>query len=467
MKKIYQETIEITGNFETPITLFLKLRGKGETFLLESGENSESIGRFSFIVRNPLIRLIGKKGQTKIIKDGNEELTYDKMLDSMRNIMNDFELNDKKDYFDFGFIGYFGFDLIKEYERIPSENKDPIGMPEAHMIIPREVIVYDHLYRVIRIHVNGYEEEKSQLHLIARDIKDEIVMGKIYGQREIREGGIIESNISKADFERSVEKAKEYIDRGDIFQVVLSQRFSADYKGDAFNVYQKLRNINPSPYMYYLEYNNYSICGSSPESLVKVKNSVISTNPIAGTRKRGRDCEEDQKNRDELMNDEKELAEHLMLLDLGRNDIGKVAEFGTVKIPTCMEVKKFSHVMHICSTVEGHMRKDKDMYDGLVGCFPAGTVSGAPKIRAMEIIDELEGEKRGVYAGAVGYFSIHGYMDTCIAIRTMIFKDKKVYFQSGAGIVKDSIPESEYFETINKAMALTCSLGGNYDFDNR
>ena len=345
--------------------------------------------------------------------DGNEEITSDKTIEAMRKIMGEFQLKEKKEHFDFGFLGYFGFDLIKEYERIPSNNDDEIGMPESDLIIPKEVIVYDHLYRVIKIVVNGYETEKDELHLIAKEIEDEIITGKVYSNGKTSEGGIIKSNISKLQFENSVEKAKKYIENGDIFQVVLSQRFSADYSGDGFLSYQKLRNINPSPYMYYLEYDKYSICGSSPESLVKIKNSVIATNPIAGTRKRGKDKLEDQKNKEEMMNDEKELAEHLMLLDLGRNDIGKVAKFGTVKIPTYMNVKIFSHVMHISSTVSGEMREDKDMYDGFIGCFPAGTVSGAPKIRAMEIIDQLEGKKRGVYAGAIRIFFIQwrdGYM---------------------------------------------------------
>ena len=271
---------------------------------------------------------------------------------------------------------------------------------------------------------------------------------------EVLKDKAFKSNFTEEEFCAMVEKAKEYIRNGDIFQVVLSQRLTIKTESDSFDIYRRLRSKNPSPYLFYIDYTDFQIVGSSPESLVSVFGDKVTTNPIAGTRPRGKDEEEDEKLKQELLQDEKEIAEHMMLVDLGRNDIGKVSEFGTVKLDKFKEVDLYSHVMHIVSEVSGKLKKEYDCFEALKSCLPAGTVSGAPKIRAMEIIDELENVRRGMYSGAVGYFSFSGNMDVCIAIRTIVFKNKTAYLQAGAGIVYDSVPEKEYQETLNKAMAL-------------
>jgi anthranilate synthase component 1 len=467
MKKIYQMTKEISGNYDTPITLFLKLRGTSETFLLESATQSTNSGRYSFIHRNPLLRVKQENGLLNLISSNSKKSFKDTTIEGLRKIINSYSIDKSKDFFDFGLVGYFAFDLIREYEDIKYNKQDELNMPDSDVILPGEIIVYDHLYRTIKIVVNCFEEDRHLLESKIINIETQLKMPISTDEAKPNKGGVINSNFTKDQFEEAVDKAKKHIIDGDIFQLVLSQRFSTKYSGDPFEVYKKLRNVNPSPYMYFLDYGTYHICGSSPEALVKVDNNIVSTNPIAGTVKRGKDEEEDLANAKELLSDEKEKAEHLMLLDLGRNDIGKVSNFGSVKVSKFMEVNKYSHVMHLVSDVEGTLKDDKDIFDAFISCHPAGTVSGAPKIRAIQIIDDLEDRKRGVYAGAVGYFSLGGKMDTCIAIRTLVFKDSSVHFQAGAGIVKDSIPENEFYETINKASALVTALGGQYDFNIR
>jgi len=329
-----------------------------------------------------------------------------------------------------------------------------------------EVLVYDHLKQkihiIVNLHVNGnieraYISAVDRIKTIHREILDtrwKTADNSVLSYNKKKNELAVTSNISKEDFCRNVLKAKQYIRDGDIFQVVLSQRLCVETNENPFNIYRALRVINPSPYMYYLKFGGYRIIGSSPEMLVRVENGIVETCPIAGTRKRGRTKEEDEALEKELLSDEKEIAEHVMLVDLGRNDIGRVSKFGTVAVKNLMHIERYSHVMHVVTNVQGEIREDKTPFDALMSILPAGTLSGAPKVRAMEIIDELETVKRGPYGGAIGYLSFNGNLDSCITIRTIILKDGKAYVQAGAGIVADSVPEREYEECYNKAMAL-------------
>ena len=358
-------------------------------------------------------------------------------------------------------IGYFGYDIIRFVEKIPNKTKDDLNIPDARLQRPRKIIIHDNLkkrlfyiscdYGIKKISKNSYEASKNNLkNLIDESNKKLILPKKVISQKNL----IIKSNISKNTFKKNVAIAKKYIEVGDIFQVVLSQRFEANLLKEPIEIYKKIRKTNPSPFLYFINYKDFQIVGSSPEILVRVKDSKITIRPIAGTRPRGKTKAEDAKLKKELLSDPKELAEHLMLLDLGRNDVGKFSEIGSVKVDSQFAVEKYSHVMHIVSNVTGKYKKNTSLIDVLLSGFPAGTVSGAPKIRAMEIIDELEKTRRKLYAGGIGYFSPNNNMDTCIALRTALIKNKKVYVQAGAGIVADSNPEKEYQETVNKAKAL-------------
>ncbi len=351
--------------------------------------------------------------------------------------------------------------MIKQYEKIPSANIDSIGTPDLHLMFVKETVAYDHFNHSISIIVleedteKGEELAQERLMDIKRLLKRDITFEE---DDELKEKLNFQSNVSKKTFEEAVEKAKNYIYEGDIFQVVLSQRWSARCKTSPFTLYRRLRRLNPSPYMYYFKFDDYFIVGSSPEMLVELMDKKISNCPIAGTRRRGKTEEEDHALAKDLLNDEKEIAEHIMLVDLGRNDMGRVSTIGSVKVTKYMEVQNYSHVMHIVSLVEGEKREDQDMFQVLMSFLPAGTLSGAPKIRAMEIIEELEISKRGIYGGAIGYFGFNQTMDMCIAIRTMVIKDHVVHIQAGAGIVADSIPEMEYEETRHKAQALISAI---------
>lgn len=368
--------------------------------------------------------------------------------------------------FNGGAVGYFGYDLIRHYENLPNVPEDDMGLPECHFMFTDEVLVYDHLKQkihiIVNLHVNGnieraYISAVDRIKTIHREILDtrwKTADNSVLSYNKKKNELAVTSNISKEDFCRNVLKAKQYIRDGDIFQVVLSQRLCVETNENPFNIYRALRVINPSPYMYYLKFGGYRIIGSSPEMLVRVENGIVETCPIAGTRKRGRTKEEDEALEKELLSDEKEIAEHVMLVDLGRNDIGRVSKFGTVAVKNLMHIERYSHVMHVVTNVQGEIREDKTPFDALMSILPAGTLSGAPKVRAMEIIDELETVKRGPYGGAIGYLSFNGNLDSCITIRTIILKDGKAYVQAGAGIVADSVPEREYEECYNKAMAL-------------
>ncbi|MGD9677371.1 MAG: anthranilate synthase component I [Vulcanibacillus sp.] len=462
-------TLEIEGDIDTPISLFKKLAQDKYSFLLESVEGGNKWGRYSFIGRNPLMTIKSFGDSVIINKDNIVTEKQGNPLIIIKNILEEFRTPKMDNLPDLigGAVGYVGYDMVRKFENLPNINDDDTQFPDMHLILTDEIVVYDHVKQKILIIKNVlikngnteelYNDGLSRLN----EIKNEILENKLNTDQSLKSAlGKINysSNVSKEEFVQKVLKAKEYIRNGDIFQVVLSQRIQADTGIHPFTAYRALRSINPSPYMYYIDYGDYQIVGSSPELLVKVKDGIVETCPIAGTRPRGRDKEEDENYAQELLNNEKEKAEHLMLVDLARNDIGKIAKFGTVEVNQFMEVQKFSHVMHLVSNVIGQVREGNGMFESFISCLPAGTLSGAPKVRAMEIIDELENRKRGIYGGAVGYFGFNGNMDTCITIRTIVFKDNTAYIQAGAGIVADSDPESEYEETLRKAMALMETL---------
>ncbi|WP_274651640.1 anthranilate synthase component I [Paenibacillus humicola] len=460
----------VMADTETPIRLFQHFYREQRAFLLESVEGGVKWARYSFIGTDPFMLVRGKKGRMVIEQNGDSTvLESGEPLELLKARLRSFRSPSLPELppFTGGAIGYFGYDLLQYYEKLPAHRIDDLGMDDLQFMFCDQIIVFDHFKQHIQVIGNVHVPEGAT----DREIEDVYnrTVGKIEATtRRLQqplplslmntqsipadpELGDVSSNLTKEQFIGNVEKAKEYIRSGDIFQVVLSQRFSIETDVDPLHVYRVLRTMNPSPYMYYLKMDEEVIVGASPEALVKVDGERVETRPIAGTRPRGKTPEEDAALEKELLADEKERAEHLMLVDLGRNDIGRVAEFGSVKCDSYMDIERYSHVMHIVSNVSGKLRKDKDFFDAFVSCMPAGTVSGAPKLRAMEIIAELENEARGAYAGAIGYLGFAGSLNTCITIRTIVFKNGRAYVQSGAGIVWDSVPESEYTETVNKA----------------
>lgn len=460
MKNLIPFVREFSGDTETPITLFYKYVGTEKGFLLESRGNGKI--NFSVMGKDPLAVLEGTDRLK--ITEGDKVTYYDgKLLDGVKAYMDNIRVEDNLGM-DFigGAVGSVGYDIIRQYENIPDTNKEVVDTPTVHLMVFDRFVVYDHLHDRIRLIVLD-EADKEDRAKAALDSMETAVKSAVpesrYAISEIKSAKFT-SNMTKEKYMSIVEKAKKYIYDGDIFQVVLSQRLTATTEHDAIDLYRRLRAINPSPYLFYLNYGSYQVAGSSPEMLVEVKNNIVRTCPIAGTRKRGKNLLEDARLADSLINDPKERAEHTMLVDLARNDMGRVSKIGSVHVTEFMQVHNYSHVMHLVSLVEGEKREDKDSFEVLYTFLPAGTLSGAPKIRAMEIIEELEDEKRGLYGGAVGYFSFNGNMDMCIAIRTMIIKDKKVYMQAGAGIVADSVPLMEYEESHNKVRALVESIGG-------
>ncbi|MBD3109498.1 anthranilate synthase component I [Bacillus sp. AGMB 02131] len=451
-KKVFQKQIE--GDIYTPIAIFQSLPGE-KKFLLESSMKHEQHGRYSFIGTNPYMEMRAY-GMEVTIQSGNEILTENgRFLDVLEKYLPQENLSDQPFPLMGGAVGYVGYDIIRQYEEIGEAPFDELNMPEAHLLFYSDIIVYDHISQKISIVHIGDAETEANFNERAEGIAAMIEQGpKPSSFEKISKSTIdFQSNMTQQQFEEKVKKAKEEIEKGEIFQVVLSQRFSTAFAGDPFYFYRSLRTHNPSPYMFYIDFHDYQIVGASPESLLKGDGVKIVTNPIAGTRKRGRTAEEDTVLEIELLQDEKELAEHRMLVDLGRNDLGRVCEIGSVELTKYMVIEKYKHVMHIVSEVVGSKRADISNGQVLASCLPAGTVSGAPKIRAMSIINELEKVKRGVYAGAVGYFSNHGSFDFALAIRTMIVKDGQATIQAGAGIVYDSDPDMEHNEVLNKARA--------------
>lgn len=461
---------EILADTETPVSAAMKLNGS-PFFLLESMIGGEKWARYSFL-GSDLSRVIRYQNNTLEIIDNTTEIKKIETEEPFKLIKE--ELNNYKPVyvkglprFFGGLVGYIGYDMVRFFERIPDEKKPSLPLPDIFLMVTDTVVIFDNLKGVIKVvsnaHINNksiedaYNEAKEKIgNIIEKLRKSRIKKQKLKrvkkGHKEIKD--YISSFITKDSFLNAVSKSKEYIMAGDIIQVVLSQRFEGDLRADPFNIYRALRIINPSPYMYFINTGDAYLVGSSPEILVRLEGNKIILRPIAGTRKRGETEEEDLALENELKNDPKEIAEHIMLVDLGRNDVGRVAEIGSVRVTELMEVERYSHVMHLVSNVEGTLKKGLDAFHVLSACFPAGTVTGAPKVRAMEIIEELEPIKRGPYAGAVGYISYSGNMDTCITIRTLIIKDNKLYVQAGAGIVADSKPENEYEETVNKAMGM-------------
>jgi anthranilate synthase component 1 len=444
---------ELEGDTLTPISIFQRISGK-KKFLLESSNKHEHSGRFSFIGVDPAFELKGVQQKTQITSKEQTELIIEHPLEVLKR-----KMPNQVDYQEIPFIGgpvgFVGYDVVRHYERIGQLPFDELHIPDVHFMFFEIVIIFDHVAEKVFFIGTPLQETTTKEELLEQvlKLKQEIEQPV----KDIRTTDVrlsrFETSISKEDFIEKVKTAKEYIREGDIFQVVLSQRLSAELIGDPFQFYRRLRKENPSPYLYYLDFEDYLVIGASPESLIKVNERKVTTNPIAGTRPRGRNAELDQKLEQDLLQDEKELSEHRMLLDLGRNDLGRVSEFGSITIEKNMQVEKFKHVMHLVSEVSGSLKDSYTAIDALVACLPAGTVSGAPKIRAMEIINELEHVKRGVYSGAVGYLSANGNMDFALAIRTMLVKDNHAYIQAGAGIVYDSIPEKEYEETIHKLKA--------------
>ncbi|GIP37463.1 anthranilate synthase component I [Paenibacillus sp. J31TS4] len=465
-------TRKLMADTETPIRLFQHVAEQPHAFLLESVEGGAKWARYSFIGTDPFLTMRAKNGSIQVTTRSGTQRRDEKPLEVLKAYMRTYRSPSLPDLprFTGGAVGFFGYDLLRYYEDLPAHRNDDLQMDDLNFLFCDQVIAFDHFKQQITIIANvhipegatdtdirlAYEETCRRIdQTVERLRKPSAPLPAPSGfAPDNVELGNVRSNVTKEAFLANVEAAKAYIQAGDIFQVVLSQRFETETEIEPLQVYRVLRTMNPSPYMYYLKLDDEIIVGTSPELLVRVEEDKVETRAIAGTRPRGATPEEDVALERELLADEKERAEHLMLVDLGRNDIGRVSEFGSVKVDTFMEIERYSHVMHIVSNLSGKLRKDKDFFDAFLSCLPAGTVSGAPKIRAMEIIAELENEARGSYAGAIGYLGFTGNMDTCITIRTIVFKHGKAYVQAGAGIVWDSVPEKEYEETQNKAKAM-------------
>ncbi|MGW8323234.1 MAG: anthranilate synthase component I [Thermodesulfobacteriota bacterium] len=446
---------EILADLETPVSVYLKLSDH-PSFLLESVVGGEKWGRYSFI----------GSGTSRTISGTGGDLfgTLGQTLKEFRPVQ-----VPGLPRFTGGLVGYFGYDIVRQIEpRVPDLGHPGLGLPDYHFILSDRLVIFDNFAQKIKVvcnaFVNGsqspeevYQKACTEVDgLIARlkrpSAAPEVLSGA--GEGESDHGNFVSNFPKKKEFEEIVSRAKEYIRAGDIFQVVLSQRFSRDIACHPFDVYRALRVINPSPYMYYLNFGDFILAGSSPEILVRLEERKVVVRPIAGTRPRGRTEDEDHALEQEMREDPKECAEHIMLVDLGRNDVGRVAETGSVEVTELMAVERYSHVMHMVSNVEGTLRPGADATDVIRACFPAGTLSGAPKVRAMEIIEELEPDRRGSYGGAVGYFGFSGNMDMAITIRTILMQKGQAFIQAGAGIVADSDPEREYYETVNKARGM-------------
>ncbi len=450
----------IPADLETPVSAFLKLAGHAPySFLLESVEGGATLGRYSAIGLNP--DLVWKTDRTT-----------KNPLQSLRSHLNESKIDVVDETLPpmaaSGLFGYLGYDCVRWVENIADNNPDDLNIEDSIMMRPTQMVLFDNVRNMmclatpVRDHKNNsdtdadttYTHAQQRLNDLYNRLNQPIDGSYIHSQTKIKDIPEAKSNMTRDDFHQMVIKAKEEIMAGEIFQAVLSQRFSVDFDLPAFDLYRSLRRLNPSPFLFYINFDGFAIVGSSPEILVRLRNNKITIRPIAGTRKRGKDSAEDKLLADDLLNDAKERAEHLMLLDLGRNDVGRVAKKSTVTITDQFKIELYSHVMHIVSNVEGELQEDKDSIDALFAGFPAGTTSGAPKIRAMEIIEDLEPTRRSFYAGCVGYMDGNGDLDTCIALRTALVKDGKVYIQAGGGVVADSDPEFEYQESVNKARAV-------------
>ena len=463
---------EVLADLETPVSAYLKIRGGDYSFLLESVEGGEKWARYCFLGCDPY-KVITLKGDTiKISDNGNVEerrLGDRNPIEVIKETLAQYHpvKTDGLPRFAGGAVGFFSYDMVRSFESLPDNTEDDLQVPDALFVITDTLLVFDNVTQTIKIVSNAFVEDgdleglyKKTVDKINRleeklrsELPESFRKGVKTGNRS-GDASSFKSNFEEEKFKDAVLKIKKYILEGDAIQVVLSQRLKFSISQDPFNIYRALRTINPSPYMYFLKFGDLEVVGSSPEVLVRLEGEKVEVRPIAGTRKRGKSEEEDLELAKDLLQDEKELAEHIMLVDLGRNDVGRVAQTSTVDVNEKFTIERYSHVMHIVSNVRCKLKEGLDCYDVIAAAFPAGTVSGAPKIRAMEIIEELEPTKRGLYAGAVGYISFNGNMDTAIAIRTLLIKNKKAYLGVGAGIVADSVPEKEFEETMNKGKAL-------------
>jgi anthranilate synthase component 1 len=462
---VYQELLM---DLETPLSFFKRLERDKYAFLLESVEGSERWARYSFLGTRPQRIFKARGRQVEIVEHGNSrKLTSDAPLKILEQLLEGYRpvtVAGVPPFFG-GALGYVSYNAVEQFHQIANSKKDPLGLPEIFFLFVQTLVAFDNLKHTIKIIDNAHVDKQTDL----RAVYDTSVkrIRKVISTLQKKPRGIeprdltqaagkrsFRSNLTQAGFENAVNTAKEYIKAGDIIQVVLAQRLETETPTDPFEIYRALRFINPSPYMFYLELEDLRVIGSSPETMVRLTGDTIELRPIAGTRRRGATPEEECELEADLLADPKERAEHIMLVDLGRNDVGRVAKIGTVEVNELMAIERYSHVIHIVSNVRGKLAADKTPFDLFVSAFPAGTVSGAPKIRAMQIVSELEPQKRGLYAGAIGYFGYNGNLDTCIVIRTIVMKGKKVYITAGAGIVADSDPALEYQETLNKARAM-------------
>ncbi len=460
---------ELIADLETPVAAYLKLSGGEDfSFLLESVEDGDIRGRYSMIGLAPDLLFRVHDGQPELNRNASvNQDDFSPMdgapLDALRSVLAESRLHVPEGLapMSAGVFGYMAYDMVRHMEDLPDDNADVMQVPDCLFMRPTLIAVFDSVTDNIRLVTpvrpdgssadDAYEAALARLEAAEEKLSAALPDAPMVAPNDF---AAPQSNMTQAQYFDMVEKGKAYIEAGDVFQVVLSQRFNIDFDLPPFDLYRSLRRVNPSPYLFFLNMRDFAVVGSSPEVLVGVKDREVNIRPIAGTRKRGASMAEDEAISAELLADEKERAEHLMLLDLGRNDVGRVSEIGSVSVNVAFGLQKTSHLIHIVSDVTGTLRQDLDEIDALVAGFPAGTVSGAPKIRAMEIIDELEPERRGIYSGCVGYFSANGDMDTCIALRTAVVKDNKLYVQAGGGVVYDSTPQYEYDETVNKAAAL-------------
>src|SRR5271170_1516718 len=463
----------LTADLETPVTAFLRLAAdEPEAFLLESVEQGEKIGRYTFIGIRPFRKIVSRGKNIEITENGKLRRTEDDIFALTKKLLSSHKPARIPGLppFTAGAVGFFAYDVVRQIERLPETTKDDLGLPDACLMFFHEVLAFDHIRKEMLLIVTADVKKQKPDHAYADALKrlDRLEKRLAAPLPKIRKKKVsgklkLASQTRKKDFLKAVEAAKEYIAAGDVFQVVLSQRFDVEPGTDPFSIYRALRIVNPSPYLYFLRLSlkkegDTHIVGSSPELLVKVHQDRIQYRPIAGTRPRGASEEDDLRIADEMLHDEKERAEHVMLVDLGRNDVGRVSEFGSVQVGRLMFVERYSHVMHMVSSIEGRLRKGLSAVDAFRACFPAGTLSGAPKIRAMEIIEELEPTRRGIYGGSILYADFSGNLDSCIAIRTLLLKGDKGYIQAGAGIVADSVPEKEFEESVNKAKAVVTAI---------
>jgi anthranilate synthase component I len=459
---------------ETPVSAFSKLDRGGHSFLFESTEKNDVSGRFSFVGTNPEIVIRSRNDEITITepdKTRNSRSSSDPLVE-LRQLMAKYRFVKRPELPRFvgGAVGFLGYDAARFFEpTVPVAERDDLSLPEMLFVIAGAVVVFDHRLRTVRVLNNAFLNAGDDPDKVYDRAQERIceILGRLKAPTTMpplavdcpRVPLLPRSSTNRDQFEQLVRQTKDYITRGDIFQLVLSRLFEVDFDKDALALYRCLRFVNPSPYMFCLNFSGeFSLVGSSPEMHVRVVDGMVEIRPIAGTRKRGRTPDEDERNAEDLLADEKERAEHVMLLDLARNDLGRIAEFGTVRVTEQMGIERYSHVMHIVSHVVARLRTDQDAYDVLRATFPAGTVSGAPKVRAMQLISNLEKRKRGCYAGAVGYFGFDGNLDSCIALRSVVLKNGRAYIQAGAGIVADSVPAAEYDETENKAAAMMQAL---------